>query len=115
MELYHHLNNSILIITPGIATLDAKNSAEFKQAVLDLINAGPANNIILDLNFLHFIDSSGLGSFLSILKAVNLKKGKLKLAKMNRPIVTLFELVSMNKNFEIFLTVEDAVHSFNTP
>lgn len=70
------------------------------------------NRLIFDLSRLQFIDSSGLGSLLSVLRVLHTKGGDLKLTCMNKPVKAMFELVSMHKIFEIFPTREDAVRSF---
>lgn len=112
MEFEIDVKSGILVITPKIGTLDARDTPEFKEKVMGLVNEQHCNNIVLNLNHLHFIDSSGLGSFLSVLRNIHSHNGEMKLACMNKPIKTMFELVSMHKIFEIFNTVEDAVQSF---
>ena len=58
----HTLANDILIITPDVANLDVKYAVEFKEKVIQLITESEANNVVLDLNQVQFIDSAGLGS-----------------------------------------------------
>lgn len=113
MELSYRIQDGILIINLNVPSLDAKNSSEIKQNIIDLVGERSLYRVILDLNELHFIDSSGLGCFLSIAKFLIHKEGILKLARINRPILTMFELVSMHRNFERFNTVEEAVNSFH--
>lgn len=112
MKVAHQEKNQILVITPEGQNLDARDAPEFKKQVMDLITEKNARHVVLDLHQLQFIDSSGLGSFLSVLKALNTQGGDLKLSCMNNPIRTMFELVSMHKIFEIFNTTDDAISSF---
>jgi phosphoserine phosphatase RsbU/P len=112
MQFSHSTNNNILIITPEGESLDAHDAPEFKQQVVDLIQTNSLNRVVLDLHQLQFIDSSGLGSFLSVLRLLHSSGGELKLACMNKPVRTVFELISMHKIFEIFNTTEEAVKSF---
>lgn len=112
MELLHNTLGNVLIITPGSESLDAEGAREFKQKVLDLISSEDYINVVCDLKSLKYIDSSGLGSLLSILKLLHARGGDIKLANMSKPIRTIFELVSMHKIFEIHNTTEDAVKSF---
>jgi anti-anti-sigma factor len=112
MELDHETLQDVLVITPHTATLDAKDAPDFKEKVINLISKESSNNVVLDLHQLTFIDSSGLGSFLSVLRTLHTQGGELKLARMNKPIRTMFELVSMHKIFEIFNSTEDAIRSF---
>ena len=112
MKLDHKKEQDVLIITPDGANLDARDAPEFKKQVIDLIVNNSARHVIIDLHQLQFIDSSGLGSFLSVMKTLNTQGGDLKLSCMNSPIRTMFELVAMHKIFEIFNTNEEAIRSF---
>jgi anti-anti-sigma factor len=107
------LANDVLIITPDMTNLDAKTAPEFKEKVVQLIKENEANHVVLDLNQVQFIDSSGLGSFLSILRLLHAQGGELKLARIHRPIKTMFELVAMNKIFDIHDQTEDAIAAFS--
>jgi anti-anti-sigma factor len=112
MLFAHSTQNNVLIITPEGESLDAQVSPLFKEKVVDLIANNPLNQVVFDLHTLRFIDSSGLGTFLSVLRTLHRKGGELKLACLNKPVLTMFELVSMHKVFEIFNTTEEAVRSF---
>lgn len=112
MEFSHHVQDNILIITPQGENLDAKNAPIFKEGVLNLVRSTGINKLIFDLSHLQFIDSSGLGTFLSIQRSLNTQGGTLKLAHLNKSIRTMFEIVSMHRIFDIFPNIEEAVKSF---
>ncbi len=112
MEVTHETLGNVLVITPHVTALDAKEAPEFKDKAVALIEANHSNQVIFDLHQLNFIDSSGLGSFLAIQRVLNQQGGELKLSCMNKPIRTMFELVSMNKIFNIFKTTDEALRSF---
>lgn len=113
MKIEHVLNNEILIITLEADRLDAKDATLFKKNVIDLINETEKYQVVFDLHHLNFIDSSGVGIFLSILRFLNSRGGELKLAGITQPVRTILELISMHKIFEIFKTAHEAVNSFN--
>lgn len=113
MEIRHEKENNVMVITPEGESLDAKDAPDFKDKVIDLIYTNDSDNVVLNLTHLNFIDSSGLGSFLSILRLLHSRGGELKLSGMNKSIRTMFELVSMHKIFEIYDTSQDAIKSFN--
>lgn len=115
MEIGNITEGDVMIITPKISALDAKDVKDFKEKVMDIImNKNPEGlkKFILDLKQLDFVDSSGLGSFLSILRYLRDHGGALRLANMNKSVSTIFELVSMHKVFETHQTLEDAKNSF---
>jgi len=80
--------------------LDASNVKGFKEAMDSILNQN--QNILLDAHRVDFIDSSGLGSLLSCLRAMNNKGGRLKLLALSQPVRALFELVRMHRVFEIY-------------
>ena len=112
MKVAHTTQNNILIVTPEADSLDAREAPEFKELLINLIDQKKLTGVVIDLKHLRFIDSSGLGSFLSALRVLHTNGGDLKLSHMSKPIRTMFELVRMHKIFEIFNTTEDALRSF---
>ncbi len=90
--------------------LDASNAAEFKRDVAPLLEA--TTKLVLDLSRLRFVDSSGLGAFISCLRKLNAKGGDLKLCGMSKQVRAVFELVRMHRIFDIFGTKEEAVRAF---
>jgi len=105
-------DDQVLVVTFNHENLDAKKSTTFKKSIIDLVTEKNQQNVVFDLDRLQFIDSSGLGTFLSVLRVLNMQGGDLKLANMQKPIRTMFEIVRMHKLFEIYNSTEDAVHSF---
>ena len=69
--------------------LDASNAAEFKRDVAPLIEA--TTKLVFDLSRLRFVDSSGLGAFISCLRKLNAKGGDLKLCGMSKQVRAVFE------------------------
>jgi anti-sigma B factor antagonist len=61
---------------------------------------------------LKFVDSSGIGALLSCLRRAHAAGGDVKLAELQPGVKQLFELVRMNRLFEIFETLADARQSF---
>ena len=109
---YEPVKDNILLVKLNNENLDAQESASFKESIVNLVTEKKYHNVIFDLHSLQFIDSSGLGSFLSILRVLNIQGGDLKLANMKKPIKTIFEIVRMHKLFEIYNSTDEAVCSF---
>ena len=84
--------------------LDASNAAEFKRDVAPLLEA--TTKLVFDLSRLRFVDSSGLGAFISCLRKLNAKGGDLKLCGMSKQVRAVFELVRMHRIFDICSTRE---------
>jgi anti-sigma B factor antagonist len=87
--------------------LDAGNVKEFRAAIQAL--AESHDTLVLDMQKLTFVDSSGLGALLSCLRAMNGKRGQLLLFGMAKPVRALFELVRMHRIFSIYNSEDEAL------
>jgi anti-sigma B factor antagonist len=67
---------------------------------------------VLNLGKLRFVDSTGMGAFLSCLRTVNAKGGDLKLCCMSKSVRTILELVRMHRMLDMFDTSDEAVRAF---
>ena len=106
--------NGILISSfDGINKLNAINAESIKEE-LKALYAVPDTRLILDLKGLSFIDSSGFGVFLSLMKTANSNSGHFKLCNLCKEVMELFKLLQLHNIFEIYNTREEAIHSFNS-
>jgi phosphoserine phosphatase RsbU/P len=114
MDISHYKQDGIVVITLEGDNLDARETPDFKKKITELIEKERTHHVVLDLSNLNFIDSTGLGGFLSLLRLLDGESGDLKLANMTTQVKTIFDLVCMNKIFEIHDSVDDAVKAFAT-
>ena len=110
MEIPVESMDGVAVATVPVEELDASNAAEFKRDMAPVLDAG--TKLVLDLSRVRFVDSSGLGAFISCLRKMNAKGGDLKLCGMSKQVRAVFELVRMHRVFDIFATQEDAVRAF---
>jgi anti-sigma B factor antagonist len=104
--------DDVTVALVPIQDLDASNSAEFKREVAPILEA--TTKLVFDLRLLRFVDSSGLGAFISSLRNLNARGGDVKLCGMSKQVRAVFELVRMHRVFDIFATKEEAVRAFAT-
>ncbi len=110
MELELEKVGDVAVVKMPIKTLDASNSVEFKEAVQPMIDA--ELKVVLDLATLEFVDSSGLGAFLSCMRRLHAKGGDLRLCAMSDRVRTVFELVRMHRVVDICNDIDEAVRRF---
>jgi anti-sigma B factor antagonist len=110
MDLTTQTTGDVAIVVLGVAELDADNTAEFKGDIAPVLEAN--TKVVLDLSRVRFIDSSGLGCFLSCLRKVMARGGDLKLCGMSKQVRAVFELVRMHRILEIHNTREEAIRAF---
>lgn len=101
------VEHGIAIIAFTRDSLDASNTRTFKDDIQPAL--AQYQRILLDLEALQFVDSSGLGAMLSCLRAMHEKGGQLALCGMSKPVRTLFELVRMYRIFNIYASRSEAL------
>lgn len=108
MKIEQEKLNGYLILDIREQRIDAHNSAELKENILKLIEQGD-NKIVVKLEEVRFIDSSGLGALLSGFKNAASNSGKLVLSNIQNQVLSMFELTRLNRVFEIYTDVGDVV------
>jgi len=110
MEITVDKMGDVVIAELPVEELDASNAGELKRDIAPLLETH--SKLVIDLGRLRFVDSSGLGAFISCLRKLNAKGGDLKLCGMQKPVRAVFELVRMHRIFDIYATREEAVRAF---
>ncbi len=104
--------NGFSVVSVLEERIDAHNSVGLKEMFLHLIEQGEVN-IIVKLDQVRFIDSSGLGALLSGHKNVMAKSGRFILAECKQQVLSMFELTRLNRIFEIYVDLTEALGSDN--
>lgn len=107
MDIAQQKVNGFNVIVINEERIDAHNSGELKEFILRAIERGDAR-LVVQLDKVRFIDSSGLGALLSGYKNAAAKSGKLMLAGCNKPVQSMFELTRLNRVFEMYASVDEA-------
>ena len=106
MNLIHAQQGEYLVVTVNAARIDASAALEFK----DSMNAIDESNskILLNSEQVEFIDSSGLGAVVSVMKRLG-KGHKLDLCALTPTVEKVFRLTRMDSIFSIYAILEQAV------
>jgi anti-sigma B factor antagonist len=78
---------------------------------MDLISQDKVK-LVLDLSKLSYINSSGLGILINLLKTVQVKGGDIKLTGLQGELRELFSITSLDQIFSVFSSVDEAVAAF---
>jgi anti-anti-sigma factor len=82
-----------------------------KDAVSEAVKDGQPR-LVIDMEGVSFVDSTGLGSVIAALKLVRNSKGDLRLAAPNQQVRVVLELTTLDRVFAYYATVEDALTDF---
>ena len=112
MAFESYEKNGILIVKIREERLDANTAVAFKEYLTGFITEGKTR-IILNLAEVDFIDSSGLGSIVTILKRLS-GKGDLCICSPTAPVENMFKLTRMERVFKIFDAEETAFKTMSS-
>ena len=91
--------------------LDLFTANEAKQQLLNQISTGQ-RHLIVDLGGVTFVDSSGLGMLIGVLKAARLAGGNVCVARSNDQARLIMRLTGLDRVMQLYATVEEAVADF---
>jgi anti-sigma B factor antagonist len=103
-------DSGVTVLAPS-GRLDVVGAPALKEAVSAAMKDGQPK-LVIDLEGVTFVDSSGLGSVVSALKQVRSSKGDLRLAAPNQQVRVVLELTTLDRVFPYFATVEEALTDF---
>ncbi len=98
--------NANLVIMPSTMTMS--NAPTIRGALLKLINKG-ANKLVIDLNQVEYIDSSGLSVLVTAYQQLQANEGEVVLLSPSNNVRSLIELTRLHQIFTIYEDKEAAL------
>ena len=99
MELVADCQGDLLIVTAMENRIDAAGAIQFKDRMRDIVKV-PARRVLLDLSRVGFLDSSGLGAVVAVMKLLGPER-KLELVGLTPTVAKVFRLTRMDTIFTI--------------
>lgn len=110
MDIQIETEDDVVILTFNVEQLNVTDAKELKERVTPLIK--DYTKVIFDMVRLQYIDSSGLGVLVGLMRSISARNGSLKLVNVSRPVIAILELVRMHRLFEIYENRELAKSAF---
>jgi anti-sigma B factor antagonist len=102
----------------GVGILDLKGritvgpeATELRDKVAECSAAG-VKNLVLNLQHVDYIDSTGLGALVILSTSLRKAGGAVKLVNLNKRNVELLVMTKLATVFDLFIDEQDAVNSF---
>jgi anti-anti-sigma factor len=105
--LSNEIINDIIVLTVDVAKIDMHHARKFHEELCNSVKQ--YDKVILNLDKLENIDSSGLGAIMVFLKEIQIKQAILVLTNVHDAIVILFKLNKMDHHFKILDNNEEAI------
>ncbi len=107
MRIESEQKGTAIVATVYAPTLETENVGAFRAAVAPVMEK--SDTLILDLNEVGFMDSTGLGAMLSCLRSMKAKGGSLRVCSLKPEVQRLFDMVMMDRVFDIHPDVQSAL------
>ena len=101
------LNENGACIMSVEGEVDVYTAPRLKEALVEAIEGGCVD-LVVDLDSVSFIDSSGLGVLVGALRRTKERSGSLRLVCTRDAVLKIFRITGLDKVFPIFSTVGDA-------
>ncbi|MCP5074758.1 MAG: STAS domain-containing protein [Rhodobacteraceae bacterium] len=106
MEFETETHGDVLIVRLLELRLDAALSVRFKESMRDIADES-TEQVVLDLANVTFMDSSGLGAVVAVMKHMG-RERTFKIAGLTPAVDKVFKLTRMDSVFDILATANDA-------
>ena len=102
------MGDAVVLAVTG--SVDIYSSAELRGELKVALD-GEAARIVVDLNGVTFVDSSGLATLIEALQKVQGYAGKLLLCNLSQTVLGVFQLANLDRIFQIEKTREAALEA----
>ncbi len=110
MEFKTRDQNGVVIISL-VGRLDLSNGGKLKEEIKKILSS-EKKSIHLNLKDVEFVNSSGLGALVSIMKEIRIHRGRLTISDLAEYVREIFDITQLSHIFEIFTTEDEAVKSY---
>ena len=88
--------------------IDVYTAPKLREQLVDLVNQG-RYHLVVDMEAVDFLDSTGLGVLVGGLKRVRAHDGSLRLVCTQERILKIFRITGLTKVFGIHSSVDEAI------
>lgn len=112
LDLVQHAGSAAVLTLQG--EVDVYTAPRLRESLVDLVNDGE-HRIVVDLEGVDFLDSTGIGVLVGGLKRVRIHGGELALVCTQQRILKVFEITGLTTIFAVYDSVDAAMSALATP
>ncbi|GIH70250.1 MULTISPECIES: STAS domain-containing protein [Sphaerimonospora] len=106
LKLDHHSEDNLTIVDVE-GEIDVYTAPRLRELLIDLVNKGNFH-LLVNMEKVDFLDSTGLGVLVGGLKRVRAHDGSLELVCTQERILKIFRITGLTKVFGIYSSVDEA-------
>src|SRR6516164_472846 len=107
LKLEHHTTDGIEVVDVE-GEIDVYTAPRLRELLIDLVNGGHYQ-LVVNMEKVEFLDSTGLGVLVGGLKRVRAHDGSLDLVCTQERILKIFRITGLTKVFGIHNSVDEAI------
>jgi len=107
LKLGHHARDGIEVIDVQ-GEIDIYTAPRLRELLIDLVSQGEYR-LVVNLDQVGFLDSTGLGVLVGGLRRVRARDGSLDLVCTQQPILKILKITGLTEVFGIYETVDQAI------
>ena len=107
LKLGHHAKDGIEVIDVQ-GEIDMYTAPRLRELLINLVSQG-SRRLVVNLDKVGFLDSTGLGVLVGGLKRVRAHDGSLDLVCTRERILKIFRITGLTEVFGIYQTVDQAI------
>jgi stage II sporulation protein AA (anti-sigma F factor antagonist) len=109
--LRHVVKNDILVVYLE-GRLDVSVANEVEESLAELIDQGDYKKVLLNMDGIEYMSSSGFRACISTLRKLSAKEGYLKMCNIKPAVKRIFDVIELTSLFDIYSNEEEALGSF---
>ncbi len=109
--LKHSINGDILVVNLE-GRLDVSVANEVEEGLAELIDNGNHTKVLLNMEGIEYMSSSGFRACISTLRKLNAKEGSLKMCNIKPAVKRIFDVIELTSLFDIYDSPEAALSAF---
>jgi len=109
--LNNTIKNGILVVYLE-GRLDVSVANEVEEGLSELIDSGDHRKVVLNMDGIDYMSSSGFRACISTLRKLNAKEGALKMCNIKPAVKRIFDVIELTSLFDIYSSEEEALNSF---
>jgi anti-sigma B factor antagonist len=95
------------LVVDVVGEIDVYTSPKLRERLVSLVNDGAAS-IVVNLEGVEFIDSTGLGVLVGALKRIRARGGSLSLVCNKEGLLRVLTITGLEKVFAVYASVDEA-------
>lgn len=111
MQIKEKIENNIALLTLKGDFLGEPETTKVREKIHSLVG-DEIKHVVLDLGGVNYVNSSGLGTLISVLTTMRNAGGDLRLARIGDKVQNLFVITQLIKVFDTYETIDQALSSY---